>query len=98
MGSILLNGEEISGEKVIIRLLWIVDKLKQLRYTFVGILIFYFSDVIKCLSYLKWVKEETFIKGFLDGASVGLKVVGGFIFMYGIISYIKKTLESKKNI
>ena len=94
----LLNGEETSDEKVIIRLLWIIDKFKQLRYAFVGILIFYFSDVIKCLGFLKWVKDETFIKGFLDGSSVGFKIVGVFIFMYGLISYIKKSLESKKSL
>lgn len=49
----LLNGEETSDEKVIIRLLWIIDKFKQLRYAFIGILIFYFSDVINCLEVLK---------------------------------------------
>lgn len=92
----LLNGEETSDEKVIIRLLWIIDKFKQLSYAFIGILIFYFSDVIKCLGVLKWVKDKDFIKGFLDGTSVGLKVIGVFIFIYGIISYIKKNLESKK--
>ena len=94
----LLNGEETSDEKVIIRLLWIIDKFKQLRYAFIGILIFYFSDVIKCLEVLKWINDNDFIKGFLDGASAGLKVFGVFVFIYGLMLYVKKNLESKKSI
>ena len=94
----LLNGEETSDDKVIIRLLWIIDKFKQLRYAFVGILIFYLSDVIKYLEVLKWINDNDFIKGFLDGASAGLKVIGVFVFIYGFMLYVKKNLESKKSI
>lgn len=94
----LLNGEETSDEKVILRLLWLLEKFKQLRYVLIGLTICYFGDVVKGLSFINWIKTEPFIQGFIDGSAVWLKIFGVFIFVYGFASYIRKNLELKNNL
>lgn len=94
----LLNGEETSDEKVILRLLWLLEKFKQLRYVLIGSTICYFSNVVKSLSFINLIQAKTFIKGFIDGAAEWLKIFGVFIFVYGFASYIRKNLELKNNL
>lgn len=92
----LLNGEENKDDEIVIELLWIIDKFRQLRYALAGLVICCLGDVIQNMRFAEWLKDETFFKGFYDGLSVGLKLVGVFIFAYGCALYIKKNLELKK--
>ena len=92
----LLNGEENKDDEIVIKLLWIIDKFRQLRYALAGLAICYLGDVIQNFRFTEWLKDETFIKGFYDGLSVGLKLVGVFLFAYGFTLYIKKNSKLKK--
>ena len=86
----LLNGEESNDEKLVIKLLWLIGKLKQLRYAIVGLLICNLALQLENLKIFDWLEDGTFIKGFLDGSFVGIKLVGVFVFFYGFVSYCTK--------
>ncbi len=91
----LLNGEESNDEKLVIKLLWLIDKLKQLRYVIVGLLICNLALQLENLKFFDWLEDGTFIKGFFNGSFVGMKLVGMFIFFYGVVSYCVENQKDK---
>lgn len=91
----LLNGEENKDDEIVIKLLWMIEKLKQLRYIICGLSICYFGEIIQNMNFAGWIPKGTFIRGFYDGCSMGLKIVGVAVFAYGFVVYIKKSQDKK---
>lgn len=86
----LLNGDE-ETDKLVIKLLWIINKLKQFRYAIVGLLVMNLSYQIENLKFLSNLESGTFIKGFVNGSLTGMKLIGVVVFAYGLVSYITKS-------
>lgn len=86
----LLNGEDNKDDELVIKLLWIIDRLKQFKYAIIGLLIMNLAYQIENLKVFDFPEKGTFIKGFCDGSFAGLKLVGVCIFAYGIAAYIKR--------
>ena len=93
--STLLNGEEKKEDVIVIKLLWIISKFKQLKYAFCGLAICYISEVLENIKFKKWFGENTFSSGFYDGVIVGLEIVGVFIFFLGLTMYFQKYYKIK---
>lgn len=90
-----LNGEENSDkEEVMLHLLWLIEKLKKFKLIIIGLLVCNIPQVIEPLLVIQNVAEGTFLRGFLDGGFVGMKIIGVCVFAYGIGCYLNA--EKKK--
>ena len=99
--STLLNGEESKEEELVIKLLKIIENLKQyfkqLCFVIIGLLI---SNIPQILKEEKIIQEllngSGFFSGMLNGAFTAIMLVGAMMFAYGIGCYIRRRI-SKKN-
>lgn len=93
--STLLSGEDNKTDELVLKLLWVIEKLKQFGWAIVGLLICNLAEQIENLRFIKNIADETFLRGFCDGSMAGIKLVGVSIFAYGIFSYFNKENQSK---
>jgi len=95
--STLLNGEESKEEEVIIKLLKIIDNLKQLYLVIIGLMICNIPQILEKEDFI----EETlngsgFFSGMLHGAFTAIMLVGGMVFAYGIGRFIREKARNKE--
>lgn len=96
--TMLLNGEEDQEEKLVFKLLWAVEKLKQLYTVAVGLILCYVPQWLESLDFIsERMKTGDFFSGVLKGGFVGMKIVGVVVFAYGLICYAQKEEQQKKS-
>lgn len=96
----LLNGEEDKEEELVLKLLLVIDKLKQLYWVIVGLVICNIPHVLEELPFIQeMMNGKDFFGGLLNGCFAGVRLVGVIIFAYGLAFYgskINKEANSKK--
>ena len=99
--STLLNGEESKEEELVIKLLKIIENLKQyfkqLCFVIIGLLI---SNIPQILEEEKIIQEllngSGFFSGMLNGVFTAIMLVGAMMFAYGVGCFIRKKAENKE--
>ncbi len=71
--SSLVAGEENKSEELVLHLLKIINKLNELRYAIIGLVICNLPYPIESLSFISSLPEGTFWRGFADGCFCGCK-------------------------
>lgn len=87
----LLNGEESDEEALVIKLLWMIEQLKQLYLVVLGLVICNVPGVLDDVILIKEVIEGTgFWSGVVSGSFAGIRIVGVVVFVYGLARYAQK--------
>lgn len=86
----LLNGEENKEEELVLTLLGIIKRMKQLYLAFLGLAICNVPQVLEKLYFIQEAMTEgDFVAGLLNGMFAGIKIIGVMLFAYGLAAYAK---------
>ncbi len=94
----LLNGEENWTDDFVMNQLWTIEGLKKLFYTVIGLVVCNVPYIIADIPFISDIPSGTFLRGFVNSAFVGLKMVGVALFVYGLIKYTQSRQQQKKEI
>ena len=94
--STLLNGEESKEDELIIKLLKIIEDLRQLYFVIIGLMICNIPLILEKEAFIKEVlKGSGVFSGMLNGAFSAIMFVGILVFAYGIGCFIRKKAANK---
>ena len=94
--STLLSGEESKEEELILKLLKIIENLKQLYLVIIGLLICNIPQVLEKEESIKKVLDGSgFFSGMLNGVFTAIMIAGGMVFAYGIGRFIREKAKNR---
>ena len=94
----LLNGEENREEELVLKLLWVVEKLKQLYLVIIGLVICNIPHALETIPFVEeMMRGKDFFSGMLNGCFAGIRLVGVIVFAYGLVCYANKTQQGREN-
>ena len=94
----LLNGEENREEELILKLLGIVEKSKQLYLVIIGLVICNIPHALEAIPFIEEMMHgKDFFSGMLNGCFAGVRLVGVIVFAYGLVCYANRTKQGMEN-
>lgn len=94
----LLNGEENKEEELALKLLWVIEKLKQLYLVIVGLVICNIPQALETIPFIeKMMSGKDFYSGMLNGCFAGIKIIGVIVFVYGLACYVETIKQAGKS-
>ncbi len=95
--STLLDGEENKEEEVIIKLLKIIENLKQLYLVIIGLLICNIPQILEKEEFIEEIMSGSdFFSGMLHGGFTAIMLFGAMVFAYGIGRFIREKARNKE--
>lgn len=95
--STLLNGEENREEEVIIKLLKVIENLKQLYLVIIGLLICNIPQILEKEEFIEEIMNGSgFAGGMLHGVFTAIMLFGAMVFAYGIGRFIREKARNKE--
>ena len=89
----LLAGEEAANaDEVLLKLLRKLEKYKALGIALVGLLL---TQLPLTTHYAAEARAGQFVTGLLTGISVGVSLLGVFLFAYGLVQFLKNQGEKQ---
>ena len=94
----LLNGEENKEEEIVLKLLWGIEKLKQLYLVIIGLVVCNLPSALEAIPSIKeTMSSNGFFSGLLNGCFTGVRIVGIMVFACGIACYLNKVKQASEN-
>ena len=88
----LLGGEENKEEELVLKLLWVIERLKKLYLVIIGLVICNIPHVLETIPFIEEVLNgKDFFSGMLNGCFAGIRIAGIMVFACGLVCYAKQT-------
>lgn len=92
----LLNGGESKEEQLVMKLLLVIENLKQLYVIIAGLVVCNIPGAFLEISFVSTLLSgNTFYSGLLNGAFTGLRFIGTILFVYGVAVFYYKMKKVK---